>query len=284
MHVDERQRLPRRWFGGRRLQGQRLKQCPATAFIAVVLAVVVLAGSQPAEAFLDAILGGLEESIGASVHQQLVQEHGVVRISEANQRYLERILHDLVAVSNRQDVTYRLTVLNAREVNAFAAPGGYLYVTLPFLRFVESTEELAGVLGHEIAHVDRKHGINSLQRELGTALVLQLLFGRADSKTLDTIVSIVMARIRSGWSQEQEFEADEYGARFAAAAGYGVDGLMTFLKRMQAAYGGSDDDLLARWFSTHPPTGDRIRRLESLKGTLKTAPRAEPIPPLPKNW
>lgn len=251
--------------------------------MAVVFAVIVLAGSQPAEAFLDALLGGLEESIGESVHRQLVQEHGVVRVSERNQRYLEKVLQDLAAVSERRDVTYRLTVLNAQEVNAFAAPGGYLYVTLPFLRFVETTEELAGVLGHEIAHVDRKHGMNSLQRELGTALVLQLLFGGADSKTLETIVGIVMARIRSGWSQEQEFEADEYGARYAAAAGYGVDGMINFLKRMQAQYG-ERDDLFARWFSTHPPTGDRIRRLESMKGTLKTAPRTEPIPRLPRNW
>ena len=63
-----------------------------------------------------------------------------------------------------------------------------------------------------------------------------------------------MARIRSGWSQEQEFEADEYGARYAAAAGYGVDGLMTFLKRMQAAYGGATTTFSPAGF---PPTRPR---------------------------
>lgn len=258
--------------------------------IAVALVVFLLAAfttlglsAPPAYAFFDALFEELEISVGQSVHQQLVREHGVVNLPRPQQAFLERIMNDLTAVSDRPDLTYHITVLNAQEINAFAAPGGYLYVTLPFLRFVESTEELAGVLGHEVAHVARRHGMNTLQRELGTALILQLLFGRNDDRTLQTVVGIVMARIRSGWSQEQEFEADHYGARYAAAAGYGVEGLLTFLRRMESLQGGGDD-LLTRWFSTHPPTGDRIARLEGLARELTVQARSEPIPPLPAAW
>src|SRR5690606_30748135 len=131
--------------------------------------------------------------------------------------------------ARRKDITYQLTILDSPVVNAFAAPGGYIFLTRGILAYIgNDADALANVLGHEIAHVEHKHGMSTIGRQLGLSLVFQLLFGNQQqvNEGIYNAAVIVTQLISLGWSREQEHESDDLGQRLAFAAGYDPMGMV----------------------------------------------------------
>jgi len=140
---------------------------------------------------------------------------------------------------------------------------------------------VANVIGHEIAHVERRHGMNALGRRLGLGLVLQLALGppSEDSPVWHQVAVIATELMHLGWSRDQEHEADDTGQRLAAAAGYDPHGMVRFFTILRELEGLEIPFL--EFLSTHPLTSERIERARVRAELLTPAPRSRPKPVSP---
>lgn len=245
------------------------------AFVLVLLLTASLLSSPPASAqsFLDQLLVGVEVMIGESVAQDVIAEYGKpVKLASPYQERIDKTFADLVAQSNRKkELTYTLTILESDVINAFAAPGGFVFLTTALLGHIgDDIDALANVLGHEIAHIELKHGMNSITRQLGVGLLLQLVFGRSD-ETLQKVVAVAYELTRLGWSREQEHQSDEVGQRLAAAAGYDPAGMVRFFELLKRLEGQQLPFL--EFLSTHPLTSERAERARARADSLQVAPQ-----------
>jgi predicted Zn-dependent protease len=159
------------------------------------------------------------------------------------------------------EVPFRFAVLDTAEINAFAAPGGYIFVTRGALEVMENEAELAGVLAHEVAHVDQRHVLESMRK----ANMLQGARSEADLDgfLMDQLAGQLTSLIFTGLAAPDEMESDSLGMLYAAAAGYRPDGLLSFVRKLQS--GESNErrrGLLADLKATHPDAAGRIAALE----------------------
>lgn len=203
-----------------------------------------------------------QEQIGEREHPVVLAKYGGEYRHEGAERLLAVIVGRLVAVSQDQSRTYKVTILNSPKVNAFALPGGYLYVTRGLLALANDTAELAAVIAHEMAHVSANHSILRNQKEhsdqLGKEVVSEVLGGSVAGQ-----VALAANRIRlSDFSKEQELQADTIGIRMLGEAGFDAHAAARFLETMQAyqalnsAASGQIADIT--FLSSHPATPQRI--------------------------
>lgn len=164
----------------------------------------------------------------------------------------------LVAGAERRDLPWTFKILNTDRVNAISLPGGFIYVTRGMLSFVRSADELAFVLAHEIAHVDRRHHVAIIQRDFFFTLVLQMIFGGSPNNA--QIGNLVRVLVNRGFSREAEFEADIAGTTLAHRTGFNAAAGLTFMERMREAEG-RDPSRVEVFFSTHPGLADRVVRV-----------------------
>jgi predicted Zn-dependent protease len=223
----------------------------------VVALMLVLLRTAPAQA---RVIGtDLEVIVGADTAAALEQRYGVHKDAESQQR-IEKLGKQMIAVSGRTALNYHFAILNVKEINALAVPGGWVYVTKGLMDRKLTDDELAFVLGHEVAHIARRHGVSQLEKSLGISLGLGLILDR--SATTQALVSdILQLLLQSGYSREDEYDADKNAVTYALASGYKPEGGVTFLTRLQAL-SKHEPSSLERWFATHPPMPQRIARLE----------------------
>jgi hypothetical protein len=169
----------------------------------------------------------------------------------------------------RSNISYTFKVVDTSEVNAYAIPGGFIYVTRGMMDYIESDDELAGVIGHEIAHVALRHGAQQIEAiAAGQAALEVVVSGDPNLEMIyqDQSVQIatqIMALVAvNGWSRQAELDADEYGTIYMAHADYNPQAIIGLFTRFAAEEGESADDMLAALFATHPPFDDRIARVE----------------------
>lgn len=249
----------------------------AQALVVTVLVSVLVAGQVAAQSFWDQLLVGVELMVGESVAQSVVAEYGdPVQLPPVQQRHIEKVFADIVARAGRKEIPYTLSVLGSDVINAFAAPGGYIFITTGLLHYIgDDTDALANVLGHEVAHVEHKHGMNALTRQVGLGVLLQLILGDSDQVVRD-VVAIALELTRLGWSREQEYESDDRGQRLAAAAGYDPMGMVRFFKVLQELQG--DEIPFLEFLGTHPLTSNRIERAHARALALGSKPEQDGIP------
>jgi predicted Zn-dependent protease len=221
-----------------------------------------------------------ERELGAEQEEKFLAEFGPSD-HVATSSWVESIGARLAVHSPRQDVAYRFHVIDLEVPNAFALPGGPVFVTRGLLALARSEDELAGVIAHEIAHVAARHSV----RQTTAATPLALVFGvpaaiaGSVNRTLGTLVglpgAIVSGLALSAYGREQEYEADALGAELALAAGFRPAALAEFLERLEreeALHGEAPPPL--SFFASHPKTPDRIKRTRAHAEEL--APRARP--------
>ncbi|MEM7284549.1 MAG: M48 family metallopeptidase, partial [Pseudomonadota bacterium] len=166
-----------------------------------------------------------ELELGAMVSKQIEAQQGVYE-DEALTKYVNDMGQALVKVSHRPDIKYTFKIIDDDNVNAFALPGGYIYVTRGMLAHMNSEAELAAVLGHEIAHVTARHSVRKQSQAgvLGAAgTVASIATGTPGVSGLSGILGDVLIR---GYGREYELEADEFGAEYMIKAGYSTDGML----------------------------------------------------------
>jgi predicted Zn-dependent protease len=173
---------------------------------------------------------------------------------------------------------YRTHVVASRTVNAFALPGGQIVVFTGLIARAARPEQVAGVLGHEIAHVTLRHGVRSVARTAGLLVAVQLVLGQ--SAGLDRVVAQLGAgALLNGYSREQEREADAEGVRAMAAAGLDPTALAEFFDVLRHEPGTSMPGIL-QWMQTHPGHDERIATVHRLAAA---APRGT-ARPLSRDW
>ena len=184
----------------------------------------------------------------------------------ALQRYVNRIGRWIALQSERPDLPWHFGVLDDADINAFAAPGGYVFITKGLLARMNSEAELAGVLAHEISHVLRKHHLQALKkgarRELMADLADDAIESHGGDERLSKLVSAGTELYARGLDKEDEFESDRMGVVLAARAGYDPYGLPAVLQTLQSI--NPADSNLALMFKTHPGFDKRLELLGPL--------------------
>lgn len=206
-----------------------------------------------------------EIEIGEGVASNLLGAAPLV--ADANlQKYVNLIGRWLASQTDRPDLPWNFGVLDSLNVNAFATPGGTVFITRGLLQKMRSEAELAGVLAHEIAHVVRKHHLTAIQKNARVGLlgdgVGELAKNNSNKELLGKGVSFGTELFARGLDKSDEFEADRMGVVIAARAGYDPYGLPAVLQTLQAVK--PQDSDVALWFKTHPSPADRLDILETL--------------------
>ena len=201
-----------------------------------------------------------EIRIGQQIAGNLLGAVPLVR-DDGLQRYVNVVGNWVVAQAGRTELPWRFGVLDTEDINAFAAPGGYVFITLGLYRQLNSEAELAGVLGHEIAHVTQKHHLKVLKKSSLISAAGQAVSRKA--KNNDQIVQNVIGNgaeiMARGLDKEAEYEADRVGAVYAARAGYDPWGLPAVLQSIAALP--ARDNRTSLLFKTHPQPEERLSRL-----------------------
>lgn len=196
-------------------------------------------------------------------------------------RYVNRVGRWVAMQSERPALEWRFGVLDSPNVNAFATPGGFVFVTRGLVERLHNEAELAGVLGHEIAHVVRRHHLNAIRKTSGIGLGADLLvkFGLSKTAHADAsskLLSGAREVMLRGLDKSDEYEADRMGVVLAARAGYDPYGLPAVLQAIEAI--SAEDSSVALLFDTHPAPGARLDALSQAMGErfepLVTHPQA----------
>ena len=206
-----------------------------------------------------------EISIGREVDAQVRQEMGVYE-SPALQAYVEDLGHRLASVSHRPDLPWQFTVVDSPAVNAFALPGGYIYLTRGIMAYLGDEAELAGVLGHEIGHVTARHAVQAYSRATGAqlGLVLGQIFVppmRANPYGLPGLTDAAgsgLGLLFLKFGRDDEMQADRLGAEYAADGGWHPAGVADMLSTLGRINEASDRRGVPNWLSTHPEPEARV--------------------------
>jgi predicted Zn-dependent protease len=265
----------------------------AAAFVRLALVIAIVAGAAvPARAQFGGLINKAqkakemkdkadalnfsdkeERQLGEKISANLVSNYGVFQDKDVT-KYVTLVGTVLAKGSGHPDLNWTFIVLDTDGVNAFAAPGGIVHVTRGLLGLVKNEAELAGVLGHEITHVDVRHTIRAIQQGQAISLGTDV----AGSGGLrDQLIAKVAEKgyhlvLDGEFSRDDENEADEKGVRLANKLGYDPHGLVNVLKKLEARNAGREER--NGLFASHPATTDRIAKLEKQIATEKLAGKA----------
>ena len=231
----------------------------------------LVAGSATLAGACGSISTQQEQQLGADYAAQINRELPIVNDAQLN-GYINELGSRIAAAGGRH-LPYRFYIVNAEQVNAFAVPGGYIYVNRGLIQHTDNMMELAGVLAHEIGHVEERHSVEQMERLQGANLGLNLayvLLGRAPSGLEEAAIGVGGNLVFANYSRGAENEADAQAIPLLMSAGVNPRGLLTFFHELLEQQSRSPSALEA-WFSTHPTTQDRIAETEARLNTIPAA-------------
>lgn len=213
-----------------------------------------------------------EISLGKKNHPQILKQYGRYD-KEALQTYVNRIGQDLVKHSHRLKLNYTFTVLDSAEVNAFALPGGYIYITRGIMAYINSEAELAAVLGHELGHVTARHGVQQYSKALATSIGMTLatiFVPELQNDVSQQLMNVMGNAILSGYGREHELEADRLGAEYLARTGYEPGAMIDVIgilknqeefEKERAKKEGREPRVYHGVFASHPSADQRLQQV-----------------------
>ncbi len=207
-----------------------------------------------------------DKQLGAQVNQEILsnpQEYPVLSESQysAAYAYLNNIRNKILnagEVYYKDEFVWEVRIIHDdNTLNAFCTPGGYIYVYTGLIKFLDSEHELAGVLGHEIAHADRRHTTDQLTKAYGLQLLLDVLLGGNQG----TLTEIASGLTTLAFSRANETEADRYSVVYLCPTDYQADGAANFFENLVNAGGSSGTPV---FLSTHPDPGNRVQNIQDV--------------------
>lgn len=210
-----------------------------------------------------------EVALGKKAHQQILQQYTVYD-DPALQEYVRNIVAELSVQSHRSELDFHATVLDSPQVNAFALPGGYVYVTRGIMAYMNSEAELAGVLGHEIGHVTARHGVRQQSSAQVAGILTAAIAIATKSREVGNAANQASTALIRGYGREHELEADRLGAEYLAKVGYDPEEMINvvgILKSQEdfdkkvAKEEGREPRAYHGTFSTHPSNDKRLQEV-----------------------
>jgi predicted Zn-dependent protease len=211
----------------------------------------------------DSIRDSAQSSAGSDEHPKIVSAYGGVYHDEKVEQTLARIVGRVVASSDDPTQAYRITILNAPAVNAFALPGGYLYVTRGLMALANDSSEVAAVLAHEMGHITANHAAARQNMAKNAVIVSQVVTDVLNDDAAGQLALASSQRTLASFSRQQELEADAIGVKTIGRAGYDPFAAARFLTAMGrfASYRSADSSSLDKrpdFLASHPSTPERI--------------------------
>jgi predicted Zn-dependent protease len=204
---------------------------------------------------------------GSSYHPQIIAQYGVYE-DPALQQYVNNIGQELAAKSHRAHLKFTFTVLDSPEINAFALPGGYIYITRGIMAYLDSKAELAGVIGHEIGHVTARHSVRQQAGQTASTLLSVLISATTGVSGLGELSNQLGTGILRGYGREHELEADRLGAEYLHLSGYDPEIMLEVIgvlkdqevyEKALAKKENRDPNIYHGVYSTHPRNDDRLK-------------------------
>jgi predicted Zn-dependent protease len=212
-----------------------------------------------------------EIQIGRQADAEIRKQMGLYD-NPALQEYVRSLGARLVTAAHRPGLPWTFAVVDEAAVNAFALPGGFIYVTRGIVPFMRNEAELAGVLGHEIGHVDARHSAEAYSRQLGAGLGLAVAgILVPETQPLQGVAGAGLGVLFLRYGREAELESDRLGVRYTSMTGWdprGVPGMLSTLARLDQANGSTRG--IPNWALTHPPAADRVQRLDEVVAGVDT--------------
>ncbi|HUP46270.1 MAG TPA: M48 family metallopeptidase [Thermoanaerobaculia bacterium] len=207
-----------------------------------------------------------EWQLGQQLSQDIARQVQLNRDPVVNQ-YITEMGRKIVANTNMANLPWNFYVVNDPSINAFAIPGGHVYIHTGLINAASNASELAGVMAHEIAHVLARHSTQQISRQYGLSVLAGLVLGQDPGQLQRMAAEIVAGGTLARFSREAEEEADSLGLQAMNLAGYNPNGMVTMFEKLIASRR-SSPGAVERFFSTHPLTEDRIadtrRRIQQL--------------------
>lgn len=213
-----------------------------------------------------------EIALGRDIDRQICRKLKV-SIDPSLQQRLDSIGSRVAQFSDRKDLTYRFSVVEDKDLNAFAIPGGFIYVNSGLMS-VATDDELACVLAHEIGHVAARHSVKKLQANLGYQIIMNIVLGVSNAQSLVRATNIVFNLVSLGYSRQDEYLADRLSIKYSKKAGFNPYGMITFFEKLkeEARRRGPNFNLV--FLSSHPPINERIKQAKN---------EIENVPPISGN-
>jgi len=199
-----------------------------------------------------------EIAMGKQGHNAVLVQFGKYDDS-ALQSYIDEVGQKIAQVSHREDLPHHYMVVDSPVLNAFALPGGYIYINRGLLAYLNNEAQLASVLGHEAGHVAARHGVKKYQKAMGAQLLLVGVAVGTQSQGLALGTNLLLNAILQGYSRKDERQADELGALYMYRASYNpleMPEFFTILEEMEKR----SPNLIEQLFASHPPTPDRVEK------------------------
>ena len=213
-----------------------------------------------------------EIQIGQEMHPQVQREMGVYQDREL-QQYVESVAIPLARGSQRPNLPWTFTVVDSPAVNAFALPGGYIYVTRGLLAHLNDESELAGVLGHEIGHVTARHAAQQYSKSTGASIGLAIssIFLPA-TRGYGQLAESGLGLLFLKYGREDELQADRLGAQYAAQNGWDPEGVQDMLRTLaRLDETATDKRGVPNYLSTHPQPADRVQKIDGEIATIRAS-------------
>ncbi len=249
---------------------------PMSRLILLILVALIATGcaTNPVTGQRDlALISESEEiELGRKSDAEVRQQYGVYT-DAALQAYVQQVGEKVATHSHRPGLRYRFTLLDSGDVNAFALPGGYIYITRGILAYLNSEAELAAVLGHEVGHVTARHSVRQYSAAMAASIgynITALFLPTLQSKTGQSIFNTLGGALLSGYGRDHELEADRLGAEYLARSAYdpqAMIGVIEVLKnqelfeRQQAAAEGREARTYHGVFASHPSADQRLQQV-----------------------
>ena len=201
-------------------------------------------------------------------------EFPILKMSQYPQvyAYLQQMLNAILEseeILYKDEFVWKITVINSDVVNAFAAPGGYLYFYTGLIKYLDKGSELSGIMAHEVAHADRRQSTEAMTKEYGFSVLLSILLGNNPSQLEQLLASLALTGTTLAYSRNNENEADQYAVYYSADTKYyhplGVAG---FFEKLINEGGGSG---IPEFLSTHPSDENRIENINTTWNNLLTS-------------
>lgn len=210
-----------------------------------------------------------EVSMGEDFSIEIENEYEVYNDPELT-AYVQGVGGRIAAICHRQDIQYTFRVIRSDEMNAFALPGGFIYIYTGLLKVLDDESQLAAVLAHEVGHVTARHSTERLTAMLGAQAALGLLLGSDPAQYKVLIANIFTTTGFLAYSRSAEYEADRLGTSYTSMAGYDPEGVAELLGKFVNTEA-REPSKMEEWLSTHPPARDRIDKVEMLASSLPMA-------------